>query len=309
MNNKRNVNRPGLMGVRIAAFCAFMIGSTGLAMGAVPDALYQWDFENGGTNTGTASGGNLSINNGVGGTVSFSGGVLDLTGNNRSNASVSGHAFSSLGNVGTLSQFSISMRVDPTLISGYQEFFVLGSSSTDNFGANNAIALRFSSSGLEVRVGTSNGSSYASVTPVSPITAGEMTFITLTYDGTSELTAESAVQEAATGESGSGAYNMQVYIGSGDELTRTGVRWGTVASQTFNKGSVVLGEDASIILGARSNNDRALNGVMDDVLVFDQVLTQTEVNELYTIPEPTTTSMALGMGVLLVCLVLRRKRS
>ncbi|MDR1279298.1 MAG: LamG domain-containing protein, partial [Opitutaceae bacterium] len=281
-----------------------------LPIQAADAPLYQWKFDaDTGANTGNTSGGALSITNNANANVRFAGGYLDLTANVRGNASSSGYATLGSANIGTLNQYTITMWVKASELLGYQNLLSIGPNGT--FGANdtdNTLTVRLNGGKLELYTKDTTAGAINNVATAPAFATNAWVFIAISYDGTSAKGSWSAAQVAATsGSAGERANcNMQLYIGdsvTGSTLFRTGVNWGqNDANYDVNKGPLALGTDASIFLGNRQNSqaDRGFTGLMDDIRIYDTILSASEINAVRleqlssAIPEPGAAALWVG---------------
>lgn len=300
--------------VRLLAIVAILTGSTALIYAQIlPDPIFHWELTNG-VNSGTSSINPLTITNNTSGTAAFSTNGLNLTGNiggQDTPQAQAGYALGSLGNVGALSQFTITFWINtPVAKSGYQSILTMGPEDGGMGGSNNVLFLRYNSSvgnnnnKLEVwPVGSSDVSGITQQqTNTTLITNNAWTFVAISYDGTSTRVDNSLVQSNATGTTNNrGTANLQVYQGS-DVLTnnilREGYYWGLGSTNWLtNKGSLELGTNPSIFLGSKDDFSRSLSGYLKDVRVYDEVLSASQIGDIRAIPEPQSLALIL-MGVI-----------
>jgi hypothetical protein len=126
-------------------------------------------------------------------------------------------------------------------------------------------------------------------------TAGTWTFVALTYDGTSPNANDSADQLAATGNASQ--VNGQLYFGT-SALSVT--RFDAPFNNDFanhgdatkpSAGAVNFGAAAKLLLANNAAATRGLDGFIDDVRLYDTILSAAEVENLRLqsggVPEPT----------------------
>jgi hypothetical protein len=128
-------------------------------------------------------------------------------------------------------------------------------------------------------------------------TAGTWQFIALTYDGTSTNANDSTDQLAATG--GASQVNGQLYFGSAaNAVTRFDAPFNNDFSSNAthgdatkpSAGAVNFGAAAKLFLANNAAATRGLDGFIDDVRLYDTILSAAEVEELRLqsggVPEP-----------------------
>jgi hypothetical protein len=307
--------------------------------------LYSQNFDNFPPTTttvatpGVTPGGGLL---GIAGTAAFSssggvfGGSLNASGNNNNTTTGTGVAATSVGSgstiggVGTLNQFTVTFWFNPSTVrtgggsSIQHRLLTFGDSTTTDVpgGAAAGFWLRNNTSGttnpftLDVFVkgrtvtpldGVGNATGIAGTE--SPI--GTWTFVALTYDASSSFGNDSAIQSVATG--GASMVNGQLYHGTNTTAVTRFDAPITVATGTSSgdptaasSGPIDFGAAAQLLLANRSAGARAFDGFMDDVRIYDSVLSAAEVEGVRrqglvgAIPEPSTSVLAAicGLGAL-----------
>lgn len=210
-----------------------------------------------------------------------------------------------------------------------QRLLILGdSSATDVSGANTlGFTLRrinsgFTNDGLIDVFGGGNWSSSTSPgsgasgtvggVPNTLMEEGQWYFIAFTYDGTATVANDSTVQQAKLG-AGDPQLNGQLYFGNDvyDEDPNSLVRNGLPVTSGSNhgtpnataRGDFNFGSEARMMLFNRFNSsgsDRFMDGFIDDIRIYDEVLTPAQVNAVRLealVPEPNSlvlACMALG---------------
>jgi hypothetical protein len=146
-------------------------------------------------------------------------------------------------------------------------------------------------------------------------TAGTWTFVVLTYDGASTNANDSADQLVATGNASQ--VNGQLYFGtSALPVTRFDapfnndfVNHGDATKPSA--GAVNFGAAAKLFLANNATANRGLDGLIDDVRLYDTILTAAEVEELRLqsggVPEPA--SLASLVVVALIVLGYRQRKA
>jgi hypothetical protein len=322
----------------IVATLALVAGGPGFR-GQAQGALVYWqNFENGNgvadlgvgdlgiTNTAGGSPGNTAFTS----TGGVFGGAYDATSNVTANNSVNfngitstgaagGSALSALPNSGTLNQFTISFWVKTQTFSNNSgragRLITLGQSgTTDILNANSFGVVQIASNAA------SGPTKFAPYFGTSDLTAAaglganntlnEWTFVAVSYDGTSSNGDNSLVQQSATGSS----INGQFYRGTDTAaVVRTDLpivtTVGTPSSASL--GPLALGVSPILFLANRPALNRSLDGTMDDIRIYDSVLSAAEIDSVRAqglagiVPEPS--SLFLVSFGLLGLLRLNRK--
>ena len=293
----------------IAPICAIGVAMT-VIVGPWSHAygvLVYWQNFEGGDGIADAGVGELAINNGTGtppGATLFSptggvfGGSFDATSNVAANFSINnngiastaaagGTALSTLPNqtgsgTGSMNQFTISFWFKAQTFSnnanGFSRLLNLGPAGTVDLG--NANSLSFTQFSTDSNPGATKIYPFVGSTDVTNAlgigadnNSNEWTFIALSYDGTSSNGDNSAIQNAGTGSS----INGQFYRGTD---TASAIRTdlpivttpGTPSSASL--GVLEFGNNAVLYMANRPSLTRALDGWIDDVRLYDSVLTQ-----------------------------------
>jgi hypothetical protein len=317
------------------------LGFWGQAQGAL---VYWQNFDGDGvTGDGiadvTPGGGDLGLaTGGVNGNASYSatsgvfGGRLNANGGTATAATSSAATTISPGTpitgMGTLSKFTVSfwLNIDSyrtgALNNTHTRALILGDSSIGdiNVGALGANSVAFgvrnnttsvpNPRALDITVNGSSSTALSSVgnfqgIPGTTTTAGQWTFVALTYDGTSVNADNSGDQLIATG--GLSSVNGQLYMGT---TVATPTRFAVPFTNDFtthgvatnpSAGLVGLGSAARLFLANSIGSNRGLDGFLDDVRVYDSLLSATEVEIvrqqglLGIIPEPSSLCL-IGIG-------------
>ncbi|GHB91130.1 LamG-like jellyroll fold domain-containing protein [Cerasicoccus arenae] len=267
--------------------------------------LYNYDFNDVANATSAVSTGSNTtpaLFNGAATRGSDGSGVSGLTGdyafdlsatdgmgnNSTTNIDIAGSASSASGasgfNGSTSFTFTGWYKAD-TAIGGFARVFQIGSYDTIYFSGADALTGAF-----RVGDGSSGTQSYAATNAMLDATT-EWVFIALTYDGTTGATS--------------------IYGGN----TSTSVS----LLATDNVGvNTVFTNSESIVIGNSSSFNRPFDGLLDDIRTYTDgglndasgalSLAQLEVvRSSAVIPEPGTTAMLSGLGVLLMVFARRRR--
>jgi hypothetical protein len=301
--------------MRLAAYTFAVLG--GLHGNAHGVLVYHQDF-NAGTGVPVVSSGDgvlaanapgiFSTVGGLSGSGSLDNSAAVNGGTNGTGAAgtqfVGGSAISGLpnqagGGAGNMNQFTIAFWYNPqsirnSTVSRHHRLLVLGDSTAADYTTASGIGIALRLSGA-----TSNptgidlwakGISPAGVDGVgnglgvtgTATTVGEWTFLALTYDGTSVNGNDSSVQNLATG--GASSVNGQLYQGT---ATVAAMRFDTPFTVTggdataASLGAFNFGNDAKLFLANRGDAiDRVFDGFMDEIRIYDSVLSASEVETL-----------------------------
>lgn len=318
MKYKISESRAGLSILAAVALLASLSGADAASL------LYQWNFNGGnGANTGTASGGSLVANVGTGtSTGSFtSAGVSGTAGDyalSTSNTydswwgSFSGDAAGvgavDLSSVSVSDQFTITMWFKRTG-SNSPTLLAIGDTSSPTSSSNPGIAITaqpgWSNNGSGVNVSVNGyGTDGGSGDLWGAGAESDWVFLAVAYDGTGGIWWNPTMN-------GLFGQHRNLFFLTGDASTAASVAeghalnigdWGTSA------GGLGLGSTASIFLGNNGPNTAGFSGFMDDVRIYDGLLTVSEiegVRQAALVPEPSTVLMfgLCGLG-----LVIRRRR-
>jgi hypothetical protein len=305
MRSTNSCLRPGMV-LRHTAFVA-VVGM--ILTGRANADLYYWqNFEGGdGTPEVTLAGGNLAIRNTGVATTAFSstGGIFGGSWDGTSNpalGSTGGIASTAVAGgtpidlSGLTGQITISMWVKvqtfTNTVGGASRLFVLGSSGITDINQSNSMGFAQLSGGGAFEAGDGQGTKFlaylGSGTSGDLTGAGgvgavnnvdEWTFIAFSYDGTSSFGDDSAVQSTATGS----AINGQFYRGTATESVVRNPLPVTVTGQPgdSSKGVLGMGSNGIVHLGNRTNSNlhaRSLDGWIDDVRIYDAVLSAAQVD-------------------------------
>jgi hypothetical protein len=289
-------------------------------------ALVYWqNFENG-DGLADAGVGDLGITNNAGaspGNTFFSttngvvAGSYDATSNVTANNSVNsngiastaatgGSALSALPNAGTLDQFTISFWMKTqTLGTSARGGRLLALGQTGTTDILNANSVGFAQIGTGVASVSKIAPYFGATDLTNALGIGaannlnEWTFIAMSYDGTSSNGDNSTIQQAATGSS----INGQFYRGTDTtSVVRSDLPFvttvGTPSSSSL--GSLSVGTSALLYLANRPALTRAYDGWIDDVRIYDSVLTANDVETVRLqgigVPEPATL-LQIGLGL------------
>ncbi|MFA6961583.1 MAG: LamG domain-containing protein [Opitutaceae bacterium] len=294
--------------LHLPLLAALSLGVTAVATAqSTPSPLYSYQFDDY-TNSGSNSGGTFTTINAVGTKPTefkITNNALDLTGNTgfRSDPYTSRWLGSTANNVGTLNQFTVTFWVKSSDLNGYQTVFAAGTDSTFTRNSLNQFSIRLVSGKVQVTVnGPTSAAAATLFNAEAALTSGEWTFIAVSYDGTSSLRSNSTAQTAASGDSS----NLQLYRGDGStssSVSRTGIGMGTVADAAASPGTITLGGAATFFVGNITSETTIFDGGLDDLRVYDSLLTPTQINDIRLsyispIPEPAMAAMLSGLGAL-----------
>lgn len=327
--------------VLAALFGASCIGTSARA------ALIYWQNFDGGDGIADSPvdiGGNLAVSNSGGSPpvmTNFSsgggifGGSYDASSNSTQGVATPGGAggLASTGapggsavNLGTMNALTVTMWVKadqlPTTASNQAaRLIVLGASGVTDVQAANSLSIvarsavggtpsksntiQVLSQTLDPTVGGIGSS------PVDALVTEQWTFIALTYDGTSLQGNNSMVQNTATG--GLSSVNGQYYRGSDTSaVVRTEIPMTTTAGDATaaSQGAFNFGASGVVYLAGRPSGSRQFDGWIDDVRIYDGVLSATDVEAvrlqgLIGVPEPSSI-LLIGVGFTVVGVVRRR---
>lgn len=290
------------------------------ASAALVTPVYHYTFDSdssAGANVGTASGGSLTLNNSASGGVAFSssggvsGGTLNATsGQIYNQANHAGAATSTLGVLSNTSAITVTMwvKLSASSLTTYARLFSLGA---DDVGAANSIGLALNGAGkLNLYL---NGSDTTNMLNLGPeLAADTWYFIAISYDGASSSASESQVQQTATG--GADARNTQLYIGTVEtgSLSRTGVKVGTGQNYNTSRGSINFSSTTASWFANRKDLARGLNGFVDDIRIYNTVLSAAELDTVRlgaaSIPESGVSALLVAAAVSLTALARRQSR-
>jgi hypothetical protein len=309
--------------------------------GRAESSLLYWQNFEGGNGVADVGVGNLAIDNKPApsaGATFFSatdgvfGGSYNATSNVTANNSINfngiastgaagGTALSTLpnqsgGGPGSLNQFTISFWMKTQTISNNSgragRLLTIGASGTTDI--LNANSLGFVQIASTAALGPTKVAPYFGTTDLTAAAGigannvvDEWTFIALSYDGTSTNGDNSTIQNAATGSSINGQFyrgtNTTSVVRSDLPIVAT---VGTPSSASL--GALNLGNSAIMFLANRPALTRSYDGWIDDVRLYDSVLSATDVETvraqgLTGVPEPS--SIALAVLALAACGSLR----
>lgn len=304
----------------LCAACAWFVG---VSESHSASLLYQWNFNSGdGSNTGSGSGGTLAANVGAG-TSTGSFGAAGITGGAGDFALSTSNTYDSwwgsfsgdAANVGTVDltsvsssdQFTITMWFKRTGSNG-PTLLSIGDTSSPTTASNPGIAIsaqpgwQNNGSGVNVNVngyGTDGGSGDLWGAGAE----SDWVFLAVAYDGASGIWWNPTMDSLY-------GHNRNMVILTGDAATSVSVAEGhalNIGDWNTAAGGLGLGGTASIFLGNNGPNTAGFSGFMDDVRIYDGLLTVSEVEgvRLAAIPEP---SPALLLGFCGLGLVCRRRR-
>ena len=289
------------------------------------------DVTPGGGDLGLATGGangnaSYAAAGGVfGGRLNANGGTATAATSSASTTISPGTPISGLG---ALSKFTVSfwLNIDSYRTGGlnntHTRALILGDSNVGDIavgavGANSvAFGVRNNTNtvpnprALDITVNGSSSTALASGNfqgiPGTTTTAGQWAFVALTYDGTSINADNSSDQLLATG--GLSSVNGQLYMGT---TVVAPTRFAVPFTNNFtthgvatdpSAGAVDLGSAARLFLANNIGSNRGMDGFLDDVRVYDSLLSAAEVEIvrqqglLGIIPEPSS-MVLLGIGV------------
>ncbi|HAO78025.1 MAG TPA: hypothetical protein DCQ92_03415 [Verrucomicrobia subdivision 3 bacterium] len=311
------------------ALCALAL--SGLVLTAQAQTpLYQWNFNGSGTGTGvpnvTSGGGSLTAS----GTGSFTGaGASGQPGDFAySSTSASGYANAGITTAGDtltglsgLNQFTITFWLNPFItysnqpavsgttvsrflqigpVSGYDEASINTQGGANNANAGISIALN----NISLQVGVGQAPAFIANNAFASYGANQWVMVALEYDGTA-ISANSSSSLATA--IGNGAGDAAVFISTPGNLGGP-----IMLGMTNTAGAVVspgLTASELLLLANRNNPNRGWDGEIDNVGIYNGLLTTSQLNALTTaVPEPATVTM-LGLGSLVGVIALRRRRS
>lgn len=266
--------------VLLAAFTGLQIS----AVGAEP--LYRYAFGGGSVeNTGSAKDGKLEIVNSQHGGVAVSSneaeGFLDLTvGQVYLKEDPAGVACGNVGDMGTVEGLTVAFWFKPAKAAleknNNARLLVLGGADA---GAPNSVGITISGSArLNLYV---NGADTTNLINLGSELEPEVWyFVAFTYDGASPESAGSTLQQGATADAN--GKNGQLYFGTADgAVSDIPVKVGlTPPDYKDTRGSLIFTAGAKIRLGNRADLQRGFNGSIDNVAIFNEVLSQNQVEEL-----------------------------
>jgi hypothetical protein len=321
----------------LAALCFGLIFA-----GSADGALVYWQNFEGGDGLADTGVGDLGITNTGGGspgntvfssTGGIFGGSYDATSNVTANNSVNfngitstgaagGTALSALPNSGTLNQFTVSMWVKTQTISNNSgragRLLTLGASGTTDI--LNVNSFGFVQIASTAALGPTKFAPYFGATDLTAVAgigadniANEWTFIAISYDGTSANGDNSVIQNAATGSSINGQFYRGTDVAS---VVRNDLPFVTTVGtpSSASLGALNLGTSAILFAANRTALTRAHDGWVDDIRIYDSVLTASEIEGVRqqglagTVPEPGSIILAvLAMAVLAGRTAKRRK--
>jgi hypothetical protein len=309
--------------VAVVVSTLILISASGRSYGAL---VYWQNFEGGDgvadagvgdlgiTNTGGGSPGNtfFSTTNGVvGGSYDA---TNNVTANNSANfngiassAATGGTALSALPNSGTLNQFTISFWMKTQTLGTSARggrLLALGQAGTTDILNANSVGF------AQIGTGVASVSKIAPYFGTTDLTnalgigaannLNEWTFVAISYDGASSNGDNSATQLAATGSS----INGQFYRGTDTtSVVRSDLPFvttvGTPSSSSL--GSISVGTTALLYLANRPALTRAYDGWIDDVRIYDSVLTADDIETVRLqgigVPEPASL-LLIGLSII-----------
>jgi hypothetical protein len=218
------------------------------------------------------------------------------------------------GGAGSMNQFTVSFWIKTQTFSGNSaragRLLTLGAAgTTDILSANSLGFVQIASTAL---VGPTKIAPYFGTTDLTAAAGigadnlvNEWTFVALSYDGTSSNGDNSAIQNAATGSS----INGQFYRGTDTAaVARTDLpivtTVGTPSSTSL--GAINVGSSAILFLANRPALTRSYDGWLDDVRVYDSVLSAADVETVRqqglagVVPEPSAVLLAVSGTIALL---------
>ena len=149
-------------------------------------------------------------------------------------------------NLGTITNFTLCLWIKPTAslqVSGYPRFFTLGMNGLVDHRTNNSIQLLSDGTlqnNMAIQAFVNTNQTDTSAYGAFNMPTNVWSYLALTYDGT----------------------NLNCYGGSETNVTTL------ISSASFPAGTIVLSNAWSLFLGNRLTQDRAFQGLMDDVRFY-----------------------------------------
>lgn len=265
-----------------------------------------------------------------------SGGTNPGTTNQYGTADPAGVAATSSGNVltglGTLGSFTVTMFVNPaeawgttsgTAAINNSRLMMLGPSGYDegtsspgfalaiNNGNAFQVAIGGQSFGINPTLASNAGSISSTLTGASQsANTGQWVFVAFSYDGSATGAnpyADSAISSATGGAEANNDYLYIADAGNSNLILMTpNTGAGAIQSGNNSPGAVAFGSAAYAYLGNRSSLSRDFLGGIDDVSIYNGILSQSQLDALNTVPEPASLGL---MSLCALALLQRRSRA
>ena len=299
---------------------------------AAPIPLYEWNFDGAtGVPTVSAGGGTLSLKNSTNGLSTFNG--VGVTGNafdqaydgyngvNQYNtANPAGIAETGSANVavgmGTLSQLTVTFWMKANSAwpmpsqngSTINARLVMAGPTVGYDQGAGGFELTLNSSDKLQKGGNGNNpisaNAFSTFLPANGMSTSDWVFVAFAYDSDASVFFDAAIR-AATGNAVSN--NAYVYVGSKAAAPVLFDSNGVLAAGNVSPGPVALGSSAFVLLGNRDSLSRDFTGMIDDVRVYNSVLSVSDldaVRQAALTPEPASLGL-VGLGLLMAA---RRSR-
>lgn len=260
--------------------------------------LYHYSFDaSDGSNSGSGSEGTLAIQNGLQGKVGFvanagvKGAGLSLNGQTFLSPNYSGVAHAvlpSFETLGTADRLTIMLwvKLQSAALTQYGRILVLNGVDCGD-AESIGISLNGSSDGAPKLNVYINGAATPQSLNLGPALKPDVWyFIGLSYDGGTYLNDESSLQRQATNDS---SINGQLYIGSPDgALQRFEIPVGPGGRGTLSRGPIAFKKEPKFYLGNRADLLRVLCGQIDEVRIYNEVLSAAAITEVFQQTSPTS---------------------
>jgi hypothetical protein len=326
---------------RRAGLAAATAATAFILWGGRPTAaslLYQWNFDGTtGAPAVTAGGGSLTITNATNGASTFaSPGVSGIAGDNAydgynavnqyNTANPAGIASTAAADVatgfGTLTQFTVTFWMKPnnafpmaaqngSAINA--RLMMAGTSASYDQGAGGLHVSLNGSDKIQKGVNGNNpisSNSLSTFLPANGMNAGDWLFVAFGYDGdTNNNVFFDPVIQAATGNADNN--NAYVYVGGKSTSPVLFDTAAILATGNVSPGPVVLGNSAFAFLGNRSTMTRDFTGQIDDLRMYNNVLSATQLDTVRTsalVPEPATAALLSTLSAASALAGNRRRR-